>query len=554
MPASWMSWLESNQKVLLAGLTLSLLVVGGVAVGEAYFGWAARADVFYESDGDLAAAAAWLPAHTDAHTRVYVAARDRFSPTVAITNPPSVIWLGTDSLFRPPPGEQGIYVFPRSVPPPGDWARWLEQGRMTDVPLGPDDKPSFDAFRLDGSTLLPQSAALPDAPVANQLLTLVGVQPPVVASGGHDQIITEWRVAAPPSFPDLTPIVQLEDAHGNVLDRREVYMTDTDQWQTGEVLIQRLALQVPVGTPPGQYPVTVAWIAKSTNTYLPYASGQVWAQVGLADVIRPSSYPDPNVLPMTVRHPVDLAAGVRLLGWNPAQATARPGETLGATLFWQATEATARAPLRLSAVLRSDSGETVLWSGSIDYPPERWKNAELVTDHVLWSIPRDQASGHYTLELRTGDQTIELGEVEVAGVARVFDPPMVDVKVGATFGDALNLYGFSATTDASQLGLNLVWNAQGSVDSDYTVFVHVIDASGAIVAQSDLMPRSGAYPTALWLAGEYIDDAYRFSLKPGVYTVEVGLYSQATGLRLTARIGTKVLEDNSVPLGQFRVS
>ncbi len=544
----------SQRGMVFAALTLGLLAVGGVAVGEAYFGWAARADVFYESDGDLAAAAVWLPAHTDARTRVYVAARDRFSPTVAITNPLSVIWLGTDSLFRPSPGAQGIYVFPRSAPPPRDWAAWLEQGRMADVPLGPDGKPAFDAFRLDGSTPLPESAALPDAPVANGLLTLVGVQPPVVASGGHDQIITEWRVDHPPSFSDLTPIVQLEDARGDVLDRREVYMTQTDEWQTGEVLIQRLALDIPVGTPPGKYPVQVAWIAKSTNTYVPYANGQVWAHVGQANVIRPSSYPDPKVLPIAVRQPHDLVAGVRLLGWNPAQMAARPGEPLIATLFWQATEAIARTPLALSAVLRGDSGETVLWSGNMDYPPERWKNGELVTDHVVWPIPRDQAAGRYTLALKAGEQTVALGAVEIAGLARVFDPPAVQVKVGATFADSLGLYGYSSTTEAGQLGLYLVWNAQNAVSSDYTVFVHVVDASGDIVAQSDLMPQSGTYPTSLWLPGEFVEDNYRFSLKPGVYTIDVGLYSQATGARLNAKIGTKVLQDNSVPLSQFRVS
>ncbi|MFN8563694.1 MAG: hypothetical protein U0703_19230 [Anaerolineae bacterium] len=31
---------------------------------------------------------------------------------------PPITWLGTDSLFVPPPGTTGLYIFPHSAPPP----------------------------------------------------------------------------------------------------------------------------------------------------------------------------------------------------------------------------------------------------------------------------------------------------------------------------------------------------------------------------------------------------------------------------------------------------
>ena len=42
---------------------IAVLLIGGVLVGQTYFAWAARTDVFYETDADLSAAARWLVAH-----------------------------------------------------------------------------------------------------------------------------------------------------------------------------------------------------------------------------------------------------------------------------------------------------------------------------------------------------------------------------------------------------------------------------------------------------------------------------------------------------------
>jgi hypothetical protein len=71
---------------------------------------------------------------------------------------------------------------------------------------------------------------------------------------------------------------------------------------------------------------------------------------------------------------------------------------------------------------------------------------------------------------------------------------------------------------------------------DYTVFVHLLDATGQLVAQADARPRSGAYPTSAWAAGDVIPDDHVLSLPtnlaPGRYTIRMGLYLSPNGPRL----------------------
>ena len=98
----------------------------------------------------------------------------------------------------------------------------------------------------------------------------------------------------------------------------------------------------------------------------------------------------------------------------------------------------------------------------------------------------------------------ELGSVQVATLAREFSAPCDARALDATFASGLRLAGYAV--DAAR-GLTLHWQALESVDVDYTVFVHVMSADGSAAAQHDGMPQLGAYPTRLWVAGEYVADA-----------------------------------------------
>jgi hypothetical protein len=68
--------------------------------------------------------------------------------------------------------------------------------------------------------------------------------------------------------------------------------------------------------------------------------------------------------------------------------------------------------------------------------------------------------------------------------------------------------------------------------------VHLVDpGTGAILVQSDTVPRRWTYPTVLWKPGEVIVDALELSLEgiaKGQYLLQIGLYDAASGERLSA--------------------
>ena len=536
---------------LFALLVIATLLIGGLLVGKTYFDWAGRADVYYETDADLDAAAKWLIEQQQSgvldNTFVYVAAKDRRHPTMTVQPIPPVIWLGTDTLLRAPEGRNGLYIFPRSVPLSEDWREWLEPGRVSDLPVGPDGRTAFEAFRLSGAAPLPPSDSLGDETIRNPYLTLVGLQTTSVEAGGEGSIVMDWRIDAPLPMTDFTPILSLEDGSGTQLFRVHQVITGTDEWHVGEVLMDRLNVEVPIGTPPGEYRLRLAWVTRSGNEYASFLNEDgtlagVWADIGRLTVTRPPQFPDASALPIAHRQAVDVSAGVRLLGWNEVPTSVRPGERLPVTLYWQGTPvASDRMSPSLSLILQDvDGQESVLWVGTATeerYPVSEWTDGELVTDHLYVPINREHAGGRYTLLLQTGSNTVLLGTLEISGAARVFDPPQMQHEVNAQFGDRLWLRGYTLEIDEDQMRLELVWYAQESVGEDYKVFVHVVDEQGIIIEQRDAMPRENTYPTSLWTAGEYVTDLYVLPAVAEVFLLRVGLYLPETGMRLPVQTG-----------------
>ncbi len=529
-------------------ITAVVIIFCGVLVGQVYFGWASRADLYYDADADLAAATEWLPQHISDHTRVYVASQHLEHPTVLIANLPDVTWLGQTMLFRPPPGRDGIVIFPRSAPPPEDWAAWLAPYALADVPPGPDGRPAFEAFRLTGDAPLPE-LLMPAEPARNGLLTLLGYHASPIFPGAAGEIVLNWQVDQTPPQADLTPVLQLEDHLGSVLARAETPFIQTNRWQAGETLMHRLTVRVPVGTPPGNYPVRLTWVARANEQYLPFDEGSVWAQVGEVEVLRPVHFPDADALSIPNRQTIEAAPGVRLLGWGSLPVTRRPGESIDLTLYWQGVGDT-RADAHLQPVLMGARGESRLEQSPSQYPASRWADGEIVRENVRWSIPRYLIGGRYGLSLRVGETQINLGTLEIAGIPRLFDAPAAGQVIETELGEAFQLYGYTLAANGT-IQLELIWQALAENPTDYTVFVHLVDASGQIIAQRDTMPVNNTYPTSLWAAGEFVIDLYTFAdVPPGRYTLRAGLYDQMTGVRLALK---KRPQEDFIDLGTVTI-
>jgi hypothetical protein len=121
-------------------------------------------------------------------------------------------------------------------------------------------------------------------------------------------------------------------------------------------------------------------------------------------------------------------------------------------------------------------------------------------------------------------------------------------SLDAKFDKAIRLQGYTLRdseggsveyleVDAGQrVRLTLCWLAEESIDEDYTVFVHLVDATGWLRGQQDNQPHQGSFPTRAWTPGELVIDTYSIPIGAdgprGGYLVEVGLYHSGDGTRL----------------------
>ena len=104
------------------------------------------------------------------------------------------------------------------------------------------------------------------------------------------------------------------------------------------------------------------------------------------------------------------------------------------------------------------------------------------------------------------------------------------------------------------LPVGFEWLAGHTIDRDLTFFVHLIDAAGNIVAQSDMRPFGGRFPTTVWLPGKTLQDTYALpipeGIPPGEYRLRVGFYDGlgrlplADGMRDSAILDTVLVVRN----------
>ncbi len=120
--------------------------------------------------------------------------------------------------------------------------------------------------------------------------------------------------------------------------------------------------------------------------------------------------------------------------------------------------------------------------------------------------------------------------------------------VGARFGDGVVLETAQVSRKLSSnrpLGVTLVWRAETAPTRNYRVFIHLRNAAGETVAQSDGEPVHWTRPTSSWQAGETITDRHALwvgDLPPGAYSLVAGLYLPETGERLRTADDSDVVE------------
>lgn len=158
-----------------------------------------------------------------------------------------------------------------------------------------------------------------------------------------------------------------------------------------------------------------------------------------------------------------------------------------------------------------DSTEVLKWLGDITVleAPGSSQTAEILNHHVLTNIGNDVAL--MRVRARTGGKSRR----------QLWQEPL-------------------PVRDGQPIHLTLTWQVLQSPRTSYTVFIHLIDATGRPWFGHDYTPLGGAFPSYLWfpkwLKGQRVCDPYRLTLPEGLpsgqYWLEVGIYEMGTIRRI----------------------
>ncbi len=367
-----------------------------------------------------------------------------------------------------------------------------------------------------------------------------------VAAGDTFDIDLAWMVEAPPAA-DYQSNVWLTGPAGLTwsdkdTQRPRIYedTAPTPMWLPGQWAWDSREVQVLPGTPPGGYDIilTLFDLADLSPLTLTDAAGAVvgpTAVIGQIEVTRPE---DGVALSPQVRvdQPVQ---GLTLLGYNQDRQEAMPGEPLLLTLFWEKTGSDGEPADALRLELVDGDGQVVQgWTLApvrADHPPGDWPVGEGQRGQHLLRLAGGLDSGHYSFVL----SDLPLGSLTLNAPERLYEEPAYQRPAGANFSDQVELVGYTLETDASDpemLRATLVWRALTETPVSYRVFVHLVDESGQIRAQSDAEPAAWSRPTTGWAVGEYIVDEHMLQIPAGLsadaLALRIGLYDALSGQRL----------------------
>ena len=203
------------------------------------------------------------------------------------------------------------------------------------------------------------------------------------------------------------------------------------------------------------------------------------------------------------------------------------------------------------------------------YPTVQWQPGEIHTQLFTLDIDRDLPPGAYRLVAgawytngpdlaaesfagRAINGIATIGWVKVAQGGEATIPPDA-LPLSIEFGGQFMLTHIAVERENVGLVVDLYWTAlQNRPPTDATIFLHALDARGAIVAQSDAIPWDGRYPTFIWDAGEIVITSHRLPLSSidGIELVG-GMYTQPNANRLIARSQGERLLDDIARLGDL---
>jgi hypothetical protein len=374
------------------------------------------------------------------------------------------------------------------------------------------------------------------------------------SSGQPLDIDLYWATETGTSF---RAVVRLTDEQGKPWTRWDkiVHFTGligppaSRLWGRDHYTSMRYHVEIPLGTPPGSYRIIVAALDAHTRTPHYVTEGTpldaerteaVLGQITVQDQVPKRSVLQERAPPERAL----LSAGTLvLLQCETTMADAFVGETVVLYPLWTAEAPTAATTYRLQLV--DVAGQVALaehYSLSPRYPPTQWQHGSVVRDRVEVLLPAHLSAGGYTWVVQVDGHGAKVGELDVRVPVRERNVPSDIEPVGEVLDDFAELVGYRVGKGApgDPLRVTLYWRAREETETNYKVFLHLLDGEGRVIGQSDAVPADWARPTTSWLPPEVIEDVHVLPIPAGLAPgdrLAVGLYEPSTGHRATTSAG-----------------
>lgn len=349
----------------------------------------------------------------------------------------------------------------------------------------------------------------------------------------------------------------LIDANGDTISQRVADLANEKEvspfWEAGETIIDRQGIIIEPETPPGKYWLKIAMSDGLHN--LPVLNEDGSTKTSL--LLGPLQIQEHHISPgdeLSIQHPtkVHIAPGTDFLGYGISALEFGPGDTIHLNLYFRSSTSRQAYISLVNGEGQTLEEETIELSAGEEVQRHHFQfHIFLYTPpgiyHFRWGVDCRSPKGECV------PSEIPFGRIAIRGTYPLPEVGKISHPKWVRFGQGITLLGFDLRTargaeSAVEAGgiiyLDLYWQATSKIDSRHTVFTHLIGeepnplTGGPIWGQHDSEPLNGGYPTSQWIVGQIIIDRHEIRVEsttpPGVYQVEVGMYTLASGERLQA--------------------
>jgi hypothetical protein len=289
----------------------------------------------------------------------------------------------------------GASVVPVSLPSPatpGQY-RFLLQAAAGPLP----------SFSLEGPVSVKEGAEKAAEPVPVRLYDY-SLDRDRYAPGDTLRLTLRWE-ALDKLVEDYSISVRLLDVDGTVLAQQDSGpqggQHPTSRWRPGERVADQHELQIPSGTPLGQYQLQVIFYRPTDLSRLLTLDEEampVEETLSVGVKVKPPLEPGQ----LSIQHPLQVNLGdqVTLLGYDVSPEAVQPGQSLDLTLYWQARREMTKDYTVFTHLVAAD-GRIVAQQDNQPaegrYPTSIWDTGEIVVDRYRLTIASDAPGGEYHL-------------------------------------------------------------------------------------------------------------------------------------------------------------